>query len=157
MTGRLLRIGFIIFLASCGFRAVAHEIRPAIASMTFSPDGRFEIAISANLEALIAGIGPQHGNTDDAPNAVDYNKMRAMPPADLMPRVEAFAPRWLDGIAIEFDGKRVRPALGDIHIPAVGDIALARLSTVRLSGAVPAGATSFRWQYSAEFGSSVIR
>jgi hydrogenase/urease accessory protein HupE len=136
--------------------AAAHEIRPAIVSATFTPE-RYEIAIVANLEALLAGIGPIHQDSDDSPSAAQYNQLRALSADALRTRVEEFAPRWLDGIRVEFDGERVRPQLAAIEIPAPGDLALARLSTVRLAGPIPPGAQTFRWQYAAEFGSSVLR
>jgi HupE / UreJ protein len=136
--------------------AAAHEIRPAIVSATFTPE-RYEIAIVANLEALLAGIGPAHQDSDDSPSAAQYNRLRALPAEALRIRMEEFAPRWLDGIRVEFDGARVQPQIAAIEVPPPGDPALARLSTVRLGGPIPPGAQSFRWQYAAEFGSSVLR
>jgi hydrogenase/urease accessory protein HupE len=136
--------------------AAAHEIRPAIVSATFMPD-RYEIAIIANLEALFAGIGPAHQDSDESPSAAQYNQLRALPADALRARMEEFAPRWLDGIRVEFDGQRVRPQIAAIQVPPPGDLSLARLSTVRLAGQIPPGAQTFRWQYAAEFGSSVLR
>src|SRR5687768_15013662 len=100
--------------------AAAHEIRPAIVSATFTPE-RYEIAIVANLEALLAGIGPTHQDSDDSPSAAQYNQLRALSADALRARVEEFAPRWLDGIRVEFDGERVRPQIAAIEIAAPGD------------------------------------
>ena len=136
--------------------AAAHEIRPAIVSATFTPE-RYQIAIVANLEALLAGIGPAHQDSDESPSAAQYNQLRALPADGLRARMEEFAPRWLEGIRVEFDGTRVRPQIDAIDIPPPGDLSLARLSTVRLAGPIPPGAQKFRWQYAAEFGSSVLR
>jgi len=137
--------------------ANAHEIRPAIASANFFPDGRFEIAVSVNMEALVAGIGPQHANTNDSPEAATYNELRALPPDEMKKRIQVFAPRWLAGIRIEFDRKRVTPRIAAIEVPPVGDLALARLTVMKLEGRVPASARTFRWHYAAAFGSSVLR
>jgi hypothetical protein len=138
-------------------RAHAHEIRPAIASANFLLDGRFEIVISLNMEALVAGVGPQHKDTSDSPSAAAYNQLRALPPDALTKRIEEFAPRFLAGIRIEFDRQQVTPRIASIEVPPVGDTALARLTIVRLDGQVPTGARSLRWHYAAEFGSSVLR
>lgn len=153
-------IGPLALLLLCGLLArgaMAHEIRPAIASANFSPDGRYEILVNANMEALVAGVGPQHKDTDDSPSAAAYNQLRALPPQELAARIRQFSAQWLAGIEVEFDGKRTQPGITNIDVPPVGDTALARLTVVRLTGEVPPGARTFRWRYAAEFGSSVIR
>jgi hydrogenase/urease accessory protein HupE len=137
--------------------ALAHEIRPAIATVTLEPSGRFLVTVSANLEALLAGIGPQHTDTDQAPGASVYNELRRLPPEELRARFMAFSPRWLAGVRLEFDGRRARPAIEAVDVPPIRDVALARVSEIRLSGEVPDGAGALRWGYAAEFGSSVLR
>ena len=47
--------------------AAAHEIRPAIVTAVFAPEQRYEITVVANLEALLAGIGPVHADTNEFP------------------------------------------------------------------------------------------
>lgn len=137
--------------------AVAHEVRPAVVTASFEQPQRFVVTVSTNLEALLAGIGPEHKDTDHAPTSSQYNLLRALPPAELRSRFEAYLPRWLEGVRTEFDGIRVTPAAMAIEIPEVGEPAQSRISVVRLSGTVPPGAKTFSWQYSAGFGSSVLR
>lgn len=138
-------------------RARSHEIRPTIATVTFTPDGQYRIEISTNMEALIAGIGPQHKDTDDSPSAAHYNRLRALPPRELDARIREFMPRWLAGMTIAFDGRRVTPRIALVDAPEIGDTALARISTIQLEGGIPSGAGTFSWRYAPEFGSSVIR
>jgi hydrogenase/urease accessory protein HupE len=135
---------------------VAHEIRPAMASVSFT-DGGYEAEISTNLEALLAGVSPKHANTDASPNARTYNSLRALPPDKLKERFTRFAPDYLAGIVVEFDGRRVTPVVAAVDIPVVGDTRLARISRVRLAGAIPPGAREFRWAYAAAFGDSILR
>ncbi len=135
----------------------AHEIRPAIASVSFDDAGRYEIEISLNLEAVLAGVSPAHADTNESPNARAYNTLRGLAPDALRARLQEFAPDYLAGIVIEFDGRRVTPALLAVEVPAVGDPRVARLSRVRLGGAVPPGAREFRWAYAAQFGNSILR
>ena len=140
----------------CG-TAHAHEIRPAIAGVTFTEDGRYAIELGVNLEALLAGVSPIHSDNDASPNARAYDALRALPPHELRARFDRYAPNYLAGIVIEFDGQRMSPEVTAVEVPAVGDIRLARISQLRLAGAVPPGARVFRWSYAAEFGSSVLR
>ncbi len=139
------------------FASTAHEIRPAIVTVTFTADGRYQVDISANMEALLAGVSPKHTDTNESPNARTYNQLRALPAEQLKARLRDFSAAYLGGITIEFDGARAGPVLESVEVPDVGDLQRARLSTLRLSGAVPAGAREFRWTYAPEFGSSVLR
>lgn len=137
--------------------ARAHEIRPAIASMSFDNPGRYEAEISLNLEAVLAGVSPAHADSSESPNARAYDRLRSLAPDELRARFQEFAPDYLAGIAIEFDGRRLSPAVLAVEVPAVGDTRVARLSRVRLGGAVPPGAREFRWAYAAQFGNSILR
>lgn len=138
------------------FPAVAHEIRPAVVTVTFEQD-RYHIEISTNLEAVLAGISPRHKDTSESPQAREYDSLRQLPPTAFRQRVEAFQGKFFEGIQVEFDGARVSPALDTVDTPDVGDLRVARLSTVKLSGAIPPGAKVFRWRYAAEFGDNVVR
>jgi hypothetical protein len=149
-----IALGLLILICDC---AQAHEIRPAIVSTNFNPDQRYDITIVANMEALLVGIGPQHTDTNDSPSAAAYDALRVLEPAELRQRIEAFLPRWLPGIEVEFDGQRVNPKVAAIDVPPTGDLGLARLTTIRLEGEIPPGAREFRWRYASEFGSSVLR
>ena len=51
----------------------AHEIRPAIVTVDLSVPGAYTVVITANIEALLAGIGSEHKDSNDAPQALEYN------------------------------------------------------------------------------------
>lgn len=68
--------------------AAAHEIRPAIATVTFSAN-RYHIEIVANMEAVLAGISPIHNDTNESPSAGTYNSLRALRPNALQARIRA--------------------------------------------------------------------
>ena len=150
-------IRLLLLLLLFAGTAAAHEIRPAVATLTLAPEGRFELAVVVNIEAVVASVSPQHRDTDESPNAREYNRLRALPPAELRQAVEASTGRYLDGIVIEFDGARVRPVIAAIEIPQVGDVALSRQTTVRLGGEAPAAARVLAFSYASHFGSCVLR
>jgi len=137
--------------------AEAHEVRPAIVTIALHDAGPFAIDIKANLEALIAGIGPQHKDTDDAPGAATYNGLRRLPPDELEARFRDFSAAWLTGIALRVGDQRIPLTLSRVDIPPIGNTALPRIATVELAGAMPVGAQSFTWAYDSGFGSSVLR
>lgn len=136
--------------------ASAHEIRPAVVTVTFAPQ-RYQMEIVTNVEAMLAGVSPKHTDTNESPNAKRYDELRALAPAELKARFVAFAPDFINGLAVEFDGERREPKIVAIEIPQVGDLKLARISTLRLEGALPAGVREFRWSYPREFGDNVLR
>jgi hypothetical protein len=137
--------------------AAAHEIRPAVATLTLTPDGRFEIAAVLNLEALLAGVGAEHRDTDDAPNAREYNRLRALPPDALRSLSGGAIANYLDAIELRFDGARIRPTLAGIDIPPAGDTALSRLSVLRLNGSAPGAAKTLNFACAARYGACVLR
>lgn len=152
------RLGAALALAALlGVPAAAgHEIRPAVVDVALDPQ-RYEIVIAANLEAWLAGVSPAHRDTDESPNAREYDRLRALAPEALEREAARFLPSLLERIEIEFDGRRVRPRLASVTVPPVGDLAVSRISRIALEGEPPAGATSFRWRYPPELGSSVLR
>jgi len=136
----------------------AHTLRPAVATLSLFDSGEYELAIELNLEALLAGIGSRHTDSDDSPQAREYNRLRALPAVSLDSVYRGFAPRFVAGLAPQFDGS-VGPAVAaaGLDIPGVGDLALARKSVIRLRGAIPAGARELRWAFPARYGNVALR
>ncbi len=76
----LFRLFLLWLIFGQAASSLAHEIRPAVATLALAPDGRYELAIVVNLEAVVAGVSPQHRDTDESPNAREYNRLRALDP-----------------------------------------------------------------------------
>jgi hypothetical protein len=89
----------------------AHEIRPAVVTATLNPSGDYHITVALNIEALLAGIGPEHRDTNDAPESVTYNELRKLASDELRAKFATTAPRWLEGVRLEFGGMRVAPRI----------------------------------------------
>lgn len=151
-----LWLAAVAIVLPCG-SAVAHEIRPAVATLTLDDNGRYSVVLAVNIEAVIAAVGAQHQDTDESPNAQEYNRLRRLDPDALRPLIEAKLDGYLDGIDLKFDGVRVRPSLAAIKIPEVGDVALSRATILRLNGTVPPRANTLTLRYAARFGACVLR
>ncbi len=154
----MLALAVLTLLAPLMFgqAAQAHKIRPAIIDLALAADGTYHLSIKTNMEALISRIGPGHGDTDDAPQAVEYKALRALPAPELQKRFTSFFPSWRRDIQLEFDGRRVVPELSGTQIPPVGDPALARLSVITLAGTIPQGAKTVRFSL-ANSGTLILR
>lgn len=158
MLARLfLFLSFFAALAILTGSALAHKLAPTIVDASFDGKGGYELRLRTNLEALLAGIGPAHDDTDAAPEAERYRSLRSMQPGELEAQFRTFLPRWLGSLDIRFDDAAAKPGFGGIAIPEVGDTALARTSTITLAGRVPAGAGAFSWAWPARYGSSILR
>lgn len=136
----------------------AHEIRPAVVDLAFAEDGSARFEIRLNLEAVIARIGPQHADTEDSPNADQYNALRRMPPGDLRREFQQFQGTFLEGVVVrDQNGRRLEPAVKALSIEPVGDTDLARTSTLTLAVSPPPGAESITWSWAPRFGPNILR
>ena len=134
----------LVFLLS-SIAAHAHKVRPAIIDVEFFSNGQYNLTIKTNLEAFIAQIGPEHEETKDSPQAAQYEALRALAPDQLRAQFAPFSASWRSKISFGFDDKHVAPEINEISIPVIGDKALARISTLTLSGRVPLRAKQFRF------------
>ncbi len=137
--------------------ATGHRLRPAIITIELDSEGRYAAEVKLNLEALLAGIGPEHQDTREAPQAAEYDAMRQLPAAQLRQRFAAFKQRYLMGISLSIDGQRLEPELVSLEIPPVGDVAVERLTQITLAGTLPADGRQLIWSYAPEFGEHVLR
>ena len=153
----ILTTFLVVAVALISARGLAHEIRPAIADLSFDGKGGYTITISLNLEALIAEIGPEHQDTSDSANAAEYDRLRRLSTADMRAAFNVFAPRFLEGISLKVDGARIKPTVQAMTIPPVGDMDLARISEMVLTGTLPVGANQLTWAWDRGFGAIVIR
>ncbi len=137
--------------------AQAHEVTPSIATLKFGQDRSIALQISTNLEALLAKIGPEHEDTNDAPTAELYKELRNLSASDLTTRLKEFTPEFLSKLGLAFEGKTPEFKVENSVIPEVGNIEQARESVISLVGQVPAGSSTFTWSFPAEYGTSVLR
>lgn len=128
-----------------------------IATFTSGQDNTFEVALSLNLEAAIAGIGPEHDDTNDSAAAPVYDRLRELPPGALRQEFHNFAPAFLDAIQIDFGDGDANLAIQKVTTPPVGDLALPRISSVVLAGRMPPEVRGFSWGLDRSLGASVIR
>jgi len=156
LVAMLVRVLLAVSWVVAGSNAGAHEIRPAVVTVTFAAPS-YDIEISGNIEAMLAGVGPNVADTSESPNAKRYDVLRQFAPAELDAEIRKFAPDLIRGLAVEFDGQRATPALVDTKVPDVGDSKLARISIVHLRGTIPPGAREFRWSMNRELGDNVLR
>ena len=137
--------------------AAAHEVLPSIADME-AQDGVLTFDVRANLEGFVSGIDlTATTNTNAAPQAMEYDTLRALPPDALTDRFRAHWPRMAPRIFVRVDGQDQPVTLLAVTAGEVGDVNLARSSSFSFSAPLPAGATAVQVGWAAQFGALVIR
>lgn len=137
--------------------AAAHEVLPAIGDMTQVGDA-LQFDIQLNVESFIAGIDlTETSDTDSAPQAADYDSLRALEPAALDAAFAAFWPEMADRLQIAVDGTLRTPSLTSFAAGEVGDIENIRSSRLQFTVQLPENATEVTVGWAREFGTLVLR
>lgn len=147
----------VVLFGMISLDASAHTIRPAVATLTLDVTSTLNVEIKVNAEALLVGLGPEHTDTDDSPNAAAYNELRASSSTQLNSAFDNFVADFLESLVIETDAGVIDLDFIQIVVPDPGDLELARDSVIELSGEVPSEAKVVVWQWPKKYGSSVVR
>lgn len=135
----------------------AHELRPPIVTIDLTDPPTATIDLKVNLEALLAGIGTQHKDTNDAPQAAQYRRLRALSPDPLVAEAQSRIESLLRQIHLRIDGRDLRLSLVSLDIPDAPDPSLARISHVVLEAEIPPGSQDLEWQWPKALGDNVLR
>lgn len=137
--------------------AWGHEIRPTIADIDVG-ETEMTMSLRTALEALIAGIDLSAvDDTNDAPEAAEYDRLRALSPEALEAALREAWPDIQDGFIIEVGGERLMPEIVAVEIPEIGDIELPRDSTLTIGALLPEGDTGVQVGLAESFGTFVPR
>lgn len=134
----------------------AHESKPAVALITVSNEGLVNIALTANIEAMIAGIGPDH-NPGEFAKASRYAALRKMSAADLTLALNDFTGALLGGIELRADDKQLDTSLQSSDISNEHDPKQARESALQITAKLPENAKTLSWQWKKDFGIIALR
>lgn len=149
-------LAFISLWCWCLF-SHAHELRPTVADIIITPE-HINVSMRVNLEALMAEIGPVHSDSDDAPQAATYDRLRQLPPATLEAEFDRYQTRFFSQITLTNDtGSRLYLALASIEIPPVDDIRLPRDSIVVLQAAHSSDIETISWYWASHYGAIILR
>jgi hypothetical protein len=134
----------------------AHEGKPAVAIFNISDDGLVNIDLTADLEAMIAGIGPDHSDGDFA-KAAKHLKLRKMSPSELTLALNDFTATLLAGIEVRADDTLLITSLEGSDIPESDNPLNARESVIKIRTKLPNDAKTISWQWKKDFGVIALR
>lgn len=152
-----------VFIALCfslfSTIASAHAFKTAVAVIFFDRDATtYSLRLNnLNMEAYLADIDPALNDTNESPNAPEYNRLRELPPEELAKEFEAFKQTLIDGLDIRLDGERVEPEFVEQIFREVGDLEEARKTDLTFRGELLPGAKNFTFAWDERFGPITIR
>ncbi len=150
-------LGLLIWL-SISFGAFADLVKPALIEITVTKSGDVRIEVRASIEALLTGINGKYKNTQDAPNADEYDALRILSPEDLLTHFKPFEKTFLENVKLLDDqGARLALHIDKVDIPERGYVKVPRISLIKLRGKVDLSTQSVRWYYPMSFGDYAVR
>ena len=149
---------FILFLSLLSYKAAfADVVKPALVEINVDNERVITVEVRASIEALLTGINAKYKNTQDAPNAEEYDEFRKLPARDLKQAFVRFKQRFLDSIYIKAGGEKLLLQIDKIEIPPIGYTKVPRISVIRLKGQFPESADALQWYYPEKFGDNAVR
>lgn len=153
----LSRIALALAALAIAVSASAHEVQPAVADVTLGAD-RMTMDIRMTLEAPVAGVDLRGlMNTNDSERSEDYDRLRALDPFQMESAFRRAWPGIRDRITIRAGDTRVEPQILAVEVPPIGNTELARLSTLRLTAALPPDGSDVVVGWDGSLGPLVIR
>jgi len=135
----------------------ADVVKPALIEISVHTSGKVHVDLRASIEALLTGINARYRNTQDAPNAAEYDALRVLPPEALREKFVPFEKRLLEKIEMLADGLGVELAIDKVTIPEPGYTKVPRISVIELTGTLDRSTKELEWYYPAEFGDNAVR
>ena len=137
--------------------AAAHEVLPAIADVT-AADGQVTFEVQMNLESVLARIDvSQVADTDDAPEAADYDAFRALDGPALEAAFHEFWPQMAEQIRVRADETDVALTLTNVDVSEPRSQDLPRASQITFVGDLPDGAETLTFGWDRTFGDIALR
>ena len=135
----------------------AHEVRPAVADVVVG-DTSVEVEMRLTLEPLVAGMNLNGlDDTDNSPEAGEYDRLRALDAADLEVLFRESWPRIVDGITMQVGDAVIEPQLLTVEITPEPDLELPRDATVGFTAVLPDDGAPLVMGWASEFGPLVVR
>ncbi len=153
----LQKLSLFLTVISLYVPVYADVVKPALVEISVFSDAQVSVEIRTSIEALLTGINGRYRNTQDAPNADEYDALRELEAEDLRKQFVAFHPVLLQGVELRVDGVVVPLEMGVIDIAPPGYTKVPRASVIRLVGTIPEGSKSLQWYYPAKFGDQAVR
>lgn len=156
-TGILFALLLAILLPAVPAPVFADIVKPALVEISINTNGTYQVEIRASIEALLTGINTRYRNTQDAPNAGEYDALRVLESEELQAAFTPFRERFTGEIRLLFDDRPVPLTVTRVVIPEPGYTKVPRISVIYLEGDIARSVQNVRWYYPQVFGDNAVR
>ena len=159
----LQRISLLLFCFTFALSAGADVVKPALIEINVDQLGQINIEARISIEALLTGINSQYKNTQDAPNAAEYDVFRKMQSNELKQEFSSFEQQFLDQIKLNSlsnknsKGQKLALEITNVTIPEPGYTKVPRISVIKLKSTVELEQGYLTWYYPMTFGDNAVR
>ena len=149
---------FLIIICLSPYSAVlADVVKPALVEVNVNSERVITVEVRASIEALLAGINARYKNTQDAPNADEYDEFRVLSAVELNQAFDSFGQQFLNEIYIKVGDDKLPLTISNVVIPPTGYTKVPRISVIHLKAEFPESADSLQWYYPEKFGDNAVR
>ncbi len=148
---------FILLIILYSQMSIADVVKPALIEISVNTKGFYNIVVRTSIEALLAEINSDFKNTNDSPNAEQYDYLRKQEPAQLKLAFEAFHSVFTQNIHFKVDGVNQVLSVKSVEIPLPGYVKVPRTSIITLTGKIERNAKNVIWLYPKRFGDNAVR
>lgn len=137
--------------------ASAHQVNPSVADVTVTGDtATFEAVIDA--EAWLAGVDLSSiTNTNDSPQAKQYDALRALEPFELEDRMRRAFPGFAGQFRWSAGSTSLTPALTSVAVQDAMDASLPRQTRIVVTAPLPSDGSPVTFAWSSRFGPLILR
>ena len=150
-------VAFLLLFSLWTGVARADVVKPALIEISVHTSGKVHVDMRASIEALLTGINARYKNTQDAPNAAEYDALRILLPDALREKFIPFEQTLLEKIDMFADGVEVELVIDKVTIPEPGYTKVPRISVIELTGTLERSTKELEWYYPAQFGDNAVR
>ena len=154
----LLFISFVLPLS-----LYADVVKPALIEINVNQLGQIEVEARVSIEALLTGINSQYKNTQEAPNADEYDVLREMQSDELEDKFLEFQKLFINQISLKRHasknsiGEEIPLKVSDVKIPEPGYTKVPRISLIKLKSEIALDQVAISWYYPMAFGDNAVR
>ncbi len=155
MLVQMLAVSTLLLITMTSARG--HEVGATVGDLSVEK-GEAIFSLRITLESFLAGIDLDSAeDTDDVPQAADYDALRALSAAELDERMRAFAPQMLGALTLNVDGDAIPLQISSLDIPEIGDVELPRTSQLELRASVSGEPSTMQLTWPDGYGSLLLR
>jgi len=137
--------------------ARAHEVQPGVMDIEIAQES-ITAFVEWTIEAPVAGIDLESiEDTNLSDQEDEYLRLRALPPAEMEAAFQAAWPGLAEKLTFKAGETSLAPALQSVTVPEVGNVEVARTSTIELSIPLPAGTDPIVIGWTADLGPLIVR